>query len=349
MKTFSYKLNFYKFWIVKRFFPELQRNFNSLEKILNLAEREPIRVLVWSTRLKDEGVKIEHPNIKVFRLEDGFIRSVGLGVIYTPPISLVADSRGIYFDSTEPSDLEIILQTTDFSEEILERARNLINLIINFKINKYNLPSSGWKPKKTDKKIIAVVGQVETDRSIKWGSPFVKTNLELLKKVREKNPQEYIVYKPHPDVDGGYKKGAYPDKLILEYADEIVREASSFDICRFADEIHTINSLFGFEALLNRKKVVCYGQPFYGSWGLTVDIYPLLRRKRKLSLEELVAGAIILYPMYVSLISGKKLSPEEAIWEINLIKNKNPLKLKLIQSMQFFIKPIIKISKNLKG
>lgn len=43
-------------------------------------------------------------------------------------------------------------------------------------------------------------GQVEDDASIKTGTVLIKSNLELLRTVRERNPHAYIIYKPHPDV-----------------------------------------------------------------------------------------------------------------------------------------------------
>ncbi|EOI3894992.1 capsular polysaccharide biosynthesis protein, partial [Campylobacter jejuni] len=67
-----------------------------------------------------------------------------------------------------------------------------------------------------------------------------------------------------------------------------------------ADEIHTITSTSGFDALLRAKKVFTYGMPFYAGWGLTKDKYRCERRIRKLSLEELVAGALIIYPRYIN-------------------------------------------------
>jgi capsular polysaccharide export protein len=82
------------------------------------------------------------------------------------------------------------------------------------------------------------------------------------------------------------------------------------------DEVHTLTSLSGLEALLRQKKVSCYGQPFYAGWGLTMDHAPIARRNRKLQLDELVAGALILYPTYVSRVSGCFTTPERAVEEL---------------------------------
>ena len=39
------------------------------------------------------------------RMEDGFVRSVGLGSDLIPPLSVILDRQGIYFDPRQPSDL----------------------------------------------------------------------------------------------------------------------------------------------------------------------------------------------------------------------------------------------------
>lgn len=343
MINLSYKFHIYRSYVIKRFFPEIKKNVANFEYVLRLADKDKVRLFVWSTKLKDEGIHAKHPNLEIIHLEDGFIRSVGLGVIFTPPISIVADKSGIYFDSTEQSDIEYILSNHIFEQELIERARKLIDIIKAKKIDKYNISQKNWKPPKTQKKVILAIGQVESDKSIKYGSPHIKTNIELLKTVRKYNPNDYIIYRPHPDVVGGYRKGGYPEKVIRKYADSICVMCDKFSLLEVVDEVHTINSLFGFEALLWDKKVICYGQPFYCSWGLTEDIFPVHRRKRKLSLEELFAGSVIIYPMYVSLISGKRIEPEEAIEEIELLKKNKPLKWKLYSIFQNLIKPLLKM------
>lgn len=59
-----------------------------------------------------------------------------------------------------------------------------------------------------------------------------------------------------------------------------------------------MTSLTGFDALLRGKRVVVFGRPFYAGWGLTQDMLPIPRRQRQLYLDELVAGALLHYPLY---------------------------------------------------
>ena len=83
-----------------------------------------------------------------------------------------------------------------------------------------------------------------------------------------------------------------------------------------AHEVHTMTSLVGFEALLRGLPVVTYGQPFYAGWGLTEDRAPVSRRTRRLSLDELVAGALLRYPRYVSWSARCFCSAEDKVLEL---------------------------------
>jgi len=68
--------------------------------------------------------------------------------------------------------------------------------------------------------------------------------------------------------------------------------------------------LLGFEALLRGLPVACHGLPFYAGWGLTEDLAPCARRGRRLELDALVAGVLLLYPHYVDPRSGRPCTPE---------------------------------------
>ena len=76
------------------------------------------------------------------------------------------------------------------------------------------------------------------------------------------------------------------------------------------EEVHTLTSLTGFEALLRGLSVTCWGQPFYAGWGLTRDQAPLPRRVRRLTLDHMVAGALLLYPRYQDPVTELPTTPE---------------------------------------
>ena len=164
--------------------------------------------------------------------------------------------------------------------------------------------------------VILVPGQVESDASIRFGAPGIKTNIALLQEVRDRNPKDYVIYKPHPDVVAGLRAQGQGETDASALCDEIVTDASIADMIAEVDEIHTLTSLTGFEALIRGKAVTCYGQPFYSGWGLTTDIVPTARRTRRLNLDQLVAGSLILYPTYVSARTGRFASPEQIVEEL---------------------------------
>lgn len=268
-------------------------------------------VAVWRSRTPSRVIAhLERQGAEIIEIEDGFIRSAGLGADCVPPLSIVVDRLGIYFDPGRPSDLEQLLEEGSFSKSLLQEASVLRKLIIEGGVTKY---SAGDRPRcerRSAKHVILVPGQVEDDRAvIEGGGPT--TNLQLLRRVRERAPDAHIIYKPHPDVEAGHRRGSLKDDASLAHADEVVRDDSIASLMDAADEIHVNTSLAGFEALLRSKPVTTYGVPFYAGWGLTTDLGPVPnRRTARRSVDELVAAALILYPRYLDPKTGLPCSPE---------------------------------------
>ncbi|EAI6710299.1 capsular polysaccharide biosynthesis protein [Campylobacter upsaliensis] len=308
----NHRLFFLGFTLWKRSFVKAFFKAKSMHFLNSLKELEKFRLndddvfLIWGKRLEEEDLKTQiakqNTNLKpkICFVEDGFIRSVSLGSDLTRPFSLVVDSKGLYIDASKPSDLEEILQNHNFDEELLKRAKSLIDKLKLYKISKYNtLKHDNLHFKaKTGQKIILIPAQVEDDASMLLGGGGLDT-LQFIQKVREENPDAHLVFKPHPDVLSGNRKGLKDEKIILQICDEMLRHSSIHSAIEASDEVHTITSTAGFDALLRRKKVVVYGTPFYAGWGLSEDRVEIKRRSRKLSLEELVAGVLILYPLYL--------------------------------------------------
>ena len=274
-------------------------------------------VLVWGSQKLDA-----HKAARVIRLEDGFMRSVGLGADLTRPLSWVLDQTGIYYDASQASDLELLLQHGNFSEQMLARAAQLRKKIVDNGISKYNLSVHGWERPAGAQNVILVPGQVEKDASIQRGTAEVATNLALLKKVRALHPEAYIVYKPHPDVATGLRARDQNQDQLRHWCDEIVDRVAIQELLGNVDAVHVMTSLTGFEALLRNIKVTCHGRPFYAGWGLTQDLAaPIARRGRQLTLDVLVAATLIMYPCYVSSRTGQAVTPEQALDELIALRN----------------------------
>ncbi|MCV3410900.1 capsular polysaccharide biosynthesis protein [Campylobacter lari] len=270
---------------------------NSLDELYKANLNPEDKIFIWGKKY-DKALLAKDFSNEIFLVEDGFLRSVFLGSDLTRPFSLIVDSKGLYVDPSKPSDLEDILQNHIFDESLKQRAKKLISTITQNKFSKYN----GLKHEKlnfnTNKKIILIPAQVEDDASMILGGAGYDT-LKLLQSVRKTNENAFIVFKPHPDVLSGNRKGLKDKSIILKYCDEIIENVSIDSAINASDEVHTITSTSGFDALLRGKKVVVYGKPFYAGWGLTSDLHEFSRRTRMLSLEELVAGVLILYPRYI--------------------------------------------------
>lgn len=242
-------------------------------------------------------------------VEDGFLRSRGLGADLVAPLSLVLDDLGIYYDCTRPSRLEVLIEA---SESLIpsERARAeaLITRITDAGLSKYNLAGDPVPDLPKGRRIL-VPGQVADDASIKLGTTTVADNTTLLKTVREANPAAVILYKPHPDVEAGLRDGAVPN--ADQFADVVLSGTDPIAAINAVDAVWTMTSLLGFEALLRGKEVTCLGMPFYAGWGLTDDRdMPIPRRAALVDLTALMYATLIAYPRYFDPITRLACPPE---------------------------------------
>ncbi len=298
---------------------EYNHQYVSLKELSELpatAANESSSIMVWGRGAEDSESEKLLQQHQVARMEDGFVRSVGLGSNFTAPRSLVVDDLGIYFDATKPSRLEYLLQNRDCTTSEIKRAESLIELLLENRISKYTSAEAGL----TDisfyagKRVLLVIGQVEGDASLRYGSVGVDSNFKLLQSVRAANPEALIVYKPHPDVVSGNRSDGIANyRDIADYCDHVETGLSIEITLNLCEQVHTMTSLAGLEALLCGKDVVTYGRPFYAGWGLTTDHCSFERRTRKRSLAELVYICYIEYPGYLDIESGEFTSVEKTI------------------------------------
>lgn len=301
------------------------------------ARKHKGQVVVWAGR---EGPELAYEcaaaHVPVLRMEDGFLRSRGLGAELTPAVSLVLDDQGIYYNPNNPSRLETLISASptlpDFA---FDRAAALRERILATGVTKYNLDTSTNLPElPKDRPVILVPGQVEDDASIRAAAGDVCTNAALIKAVRAQNPDAYIIYKPHPDVVSGLRSGAVAADIVASYCDLQSNHniETLLDAC---DSVWTMTSLTGFEALLRGKAVTCLGMPFYAGWGLTADCGRRCpRRHATITLTGLIHATLVDYPRYMDPISGLPCRPELIVERLANGQVKIPPRLRVLAKVQ---------------
>jgi capsular polysaccharide export protein len=78
-------------------------------------------------------------------------------------------------------------------------------------------------------------------------------------------------------------------------------------------EVWTMTSLLGFEALLRDVAVTCLGAPFYAGRGLTQDLGPVPPWRAPADIVTLAHATLIAYPRYWDPVSRRPCPPEVAL------------------------------------
>ena len=282
---------------------------NDAARASTLATKTGARCMVWAG--KETSDMADGP---LLRIEDGFLRSKGLGATLCAPLSLVSDDLGIYYDPGRESRLErLIAASTDLPDDAIHRAERLIGSLTQAGLSKYNIGNADLPDLPTGHRIL-VAGQVEDDASILKGCEGACSNLDLLIRTRADNADAVIIYKPHPDVEAGLRQGAIPESEARAHADTIVQNADPVALIDAVDEVWTLTSLLGFEALLRGKPVTCLGAPFYAGWGVTRDLGQTPDRRRvRPTLAQFTHAVLIDYPRYFDPLTRLACPPEVII------------------------------------
>ncbi|MEW6537229.1 MAG: capsular polysaccharide biosynthesis protein [Pseudomonadota bacterium] len=258
--------------------------------------------LIWWAGKESEATRqaaaaFDGPTV---RMEDGFIRSRGLGSDFVGALSVALDDQGVYYDPSRPSRLETLIETSNLSPVQLARAAALRTRVVDAGLSKYNLRGQAPTDWPVDRDILLVVGQVENDKSILLGcAPDLNTNSALVEAARRDHPDAFLVYRNHPDVLAGNRPGRL-DAGAMASVDAVGDGLDIVDCLNACRRVATLTSLTGFEALMRGKAASVYGRPFYAGWGLTDDRLTFERRSRRAGVDHLVHAALIAYPLYVT-------------------------------------------------
>lgn len=239
-----------------------------------------------TSRHRQSSGKTGHPS------EDGFVRSLDLGVNGAPPLSLVVDDCGIYYDASKPSALEKLVQDKAGNAALADQAREAMHTIVTEDLSKYNLAPAFVADESEHSDIVLVVDQTFNDMSVTYGNAGQNEFAAMLEAAIAENPQAAIWVKVHPDVLEGKKTGYFADLRATQRVRLIAENVSPQSLLRHVSRVYVVTSQYGFEALLAGKPVTCFGQPWYAGWGLTDDRHPqsalLSARRGSATLEELL-------------------------------------------------------------
>lgn len=326
--TYAFGMQAWKRPIMARYFKD--RDFTFIP--LHLSERQLTEqwlskidlanlpdFFLWGLNVPDAlSSFIRQHQVKTFIVEDGFLRSSRAHASRTPPLSLTVDTRTAYFDSRTPSDLEHLLNTYDFQadEALLDRAKAGMSALLETGISKYNgsrLPrhQEFYGPK--DRKRVLVIGQVEGDASIRYGCSTVVTDDDLIRLATSENPDAEIIYKPHPDVLNKVRTSRSNPAKFAASCHVLTHNVPIAQALETIDQVYTITSLAGFEALMRGVPVTVLGLPFYAGWGLTDDRQQSDRRRRILTITELFAATYFFYPLYFEPETGAQINFEDVV------------------------------------
>ncbi|WP_117192561.1 capsular polysaccharide export protein, LipB/KpsS family [Rhizobium terrae] len=262
-------------------------------------------VILWGGRIPAKAARViaRMRGLPRWFLEDGFLRSVGLGKENALPISIQIDDLGMPVKASTPSRLErLIAGSVDRDVALL--GADIREALVREKLTKYNnLPHRAPKLEPTTRRRILLIDQVFGDVSVPMAGGSPGSFARMLDDALASGAQ--CVVRTHPDVMAGFRKGYLTEKAAQTPGVILMADAISVaSILGVVDEVWTVSSQFGLDAMLRGIPVRCYAGPFYAGWGLTDDRLGerskamLSRRTARPNVDQLTAAAFSLYPVY---------------------------------------------------
>lgn len=254
--------------------------------------------------------------LRYIALEDGFLRSAGNSVVKPPPISVVLDDLGIYYEARQPSRLEALIAQSAGDPGLMETGREARRRMVDLGLTKYNTLGKGHPADRLGRRRrVLLIDQTFNDQSVAGAGASAVTFQRMLSEALAAYEASDIVVKSHPDVIAGRARG-YLDQDAARHGVEVLREhLGTYELLPWFDEIWTVSSGFGFEALMAGAKVCCFAAAFYAGWGLTDDSRSepraqawMKRRTHGITADMLAAAALVAYPRYADPVRDETLS-----------------------------------------
>ncbi|MBL6426548.1 MAG: glycosyltransferase [Maritimibacter sp.] len=217
-------------------------------------------------------------------------------------LGYVYDDIAYYFMADYPNRLIHRLNSDrELSDAERARARGLIDRLVERRISKYNAQpmEAPTLPEGYDRAVL-VCDQAFADASTVYGKLTESDFERMLIAALTENPDAQVIVKTHPDSswEKGKRSGYYTH---LETTGRIVvlrDPVNPYTIFDMVDTVYVGTSQMGLEALFAGKKVVTFGAPFYGGWGLTDDRQAIPHRHRSRTLEDIFHAFYIWYTIY---------------------------------------------------
>ena len=246
-------------------------------------------------------------------IEDGFLRSLTLPRDGYLPQSMVYDCSGIYYDATQPSDLERLIIESSYDTQQLHRASDCITSIRSSQLSKYNHTNIQELSSEQSRPAVLVVDQAYNDEAVRYGLANSTTFQRMLDAAIDENPGHDILVKLHPDYLRGTRSSYLAGLVDKRRCVLVSHDVNPWTLLDRVVGVYVVSSLLGFEALMAGKRVSCFGVPFYSGWGLTHDMQSCNRRGKPRSLEHVFYSAYIKYTRYINPYLGVRCEIEDTI------------------------------------
>lgn len=209
----------------------------------NLASTRLRAVAVWGERPSAQcPIKLaRQAGIPILRLEDGFTRSLGLGVNGVPPLAMVMDDLGIYYDARTPSRLEKLIQAAAVNPYQENEAQRAIAMMVNHDLSKYN-HAPPFSARVSGKEVVLVIDQTFGDISVALGGANEQQFSAMLASACREHPRAEIWVKTHPDVLSGKKRGYFNALPINARIKLFTEDVSPQSLLRHVTTVYTVTS-----------------------------------------------------------------------------------------------------------
>ncbi|WP_010197289.1 capsular polysaccharide export protein, LipB/KpsS family [Bacillus sp. m3-13] len=251
--------------------------------------------------------------IKTFFVKESFLKPSEIG-------SPLPDSISIEIRNVNANEDQLIseMNSTIIKDSFLiKRSEKLINELKEFEGRKSAEESNLEFKKRVEKKIL-IIGENEIARELNNIKSSKINNFDLVMIAKYENPTADLFYLPYLNQNVSNPQEFHD---INEVAFLVDNSQDIGAILRKIDMVYTFSSILGFKALLNNKKVVTYGTPFYSGWGLTDDRIEVPNRGRTLTLEECFTTYALNNIKYFHPFTNEQVDMEEIINLLRVSQN----------------------------